>query len=151
VALLVGAALAWVSLVPPARARARALGEERAGVERERGALARRVELLERQRGLGAAAPGLGGRELGPVELRARVVEALAELDSGRGIRLDVEGSDGGGVSLALAGELREVLSLIETLTHPEGPVVVSSLELRPSGEQAVQLRLEGVQPGAEP
>jgi hypothetical protein len=151
-ALLVAAALAWLFLVPPARAQALELSSQRAGVEREHDDLARRVERLARERGVSQARSG-GARRLGAVELRAVVVEVLQRLDSGSGIRLDVQeaGADPARLRLSLSGELDDVLTLIDGLRHPGGPVVLTRVSLRPQGQDTVQLELEGLQPETSP
>jgi hypothetical protein len=148
--LIAAAAIAWGALVPPARARASELSHERAGIEREREALALQVAELERRLGPGRASPDAGGSGLGAVELRVAVVEALADLTPGRAIRLDVQGPDAAspGVQLVVSGELDEVLSLIEALSHPVGPLVLSRLELRPGAQDGVQLQLQALLPG---
>lgn len=144
--LIAAGALVWVALVPSARARALELASERARLEKERDVLADRVAELERQRGPGS---GSGSPDLGPVELRAAVVEALEGFGSGHAVRLDVQGSDSAspGVRLAVSGELDEVLTLVEALTRPLGPLVVSRLDLRPSGLDDVQLQLQALLP----
>lgn len=146
--LLAVAAAVWVVRVPPARERAAALARERAALERDRRGLAHDVAELEQRLDSGAASGA--GSMLGPVALRAAVVEALEPLTSAQAVRLDVS-ADGAELSLSLSGELDEVLTLLDRLTHPDGPATLVRVTLRPRGDDAVLVQVEARQPGAGP
>lgn len=144
--LLAVAAGVWLTRVPPARERALALARERAPLEQERLGLVREVAELEQRLDPEAAAGPAS--TLGPVALRAAVVEALGPLGSAQGVRLDVS-ADADQLSLSLSGELDEVLTLIDRLTYPDGPLTLARVTLRPRGQDGVQVQVEALQPGA--
>ena len=147
--LVSGAAALYAGMVPRARARAGAARADGARLDRERQALAERLDALERRQQLRqlALSDAQGpADEAALAQVRERVVAALAQ-SSVSGVQLSVApGRSPAAVSISLRaiGTQTEVLRLLNRIAHPAGHLVLTAVQLRPAGDREVSVAVDG-------